>query len=246
MPCIPLTAGPTWDFSTDGFQAFATQEMEAEITGLYRKYRSKYHSSILPNDFQHALFCLAGLMKMKLISFVLEGQNNPKFFIPNGVTPPLPPRLLKPRRTSGDWTVDCFIARFGKFEMMFRSDYERWPNPILWLEAEMDREEIRGQGTKPYRLVVEKGEKELRDPPVIDWVTRGNFSQYPKPMTLTVSSSIVNILSCRSCLLIVRDYCRNHSPLNSTTSSVPIRSDSRSRREPKRTGRKRRKLPRDL
>ncbi len=200
MPCIPLTAGPTWDFSTKGFQAFATQEMDIEVTRLYREYCSKYHSNILTRDFQHAIFCLAGLMKVELIPFVLEGQNNPKFFA-NGVTPPIPPKLLKPRRTSGDWTVDCFIARFGMFETIFNGGYEQWPNPIAWLEAEMAIEEIRGQNPRPWKLVVEKGQKEPKDPPVIDWeilqrlnwATRGNYSQYPKPVHINVSSFVLHL-----------------------------------------------------
>jgi hypothetical protein len=221
--------------------------MEAEIMKLYRGYRGKYHSSILPNDFQHALFCLAGLMKMELISFVLEGQNNPKFFIPNGVTPPLPPRLLKPRRTSGDWTVDCFLARFGKFEMMFRAGYERWPNPIAWLEAEMDREEIQGQRMKPWKLVVEKGEKEPKDPPAVDWeilqrltwATRGNYSYYPKPKPLIVSPPFFNMQASLYSLLIEHHYPRNYNPLSSTTSSVQIHSDSGSPRKDKKQAAKR-------
>ena len=195
MPCIPLTAGPVWDFSSKGFQAFATHEMDLEFTRLYRDYCNKYRTKILPIDFQHALFCLAGLMEANLIPFVSEGQNNPKFFA-NGVTPPIPPKLLKPRRTSGDWTVDCFIARFGMFEAIFNGGYERWPNPVAWLEAEIALEEIRGQKPRPWKLVLEKGEMEPKDPPVIDWeilqrlkwATRGNYSQYPKPMKPNVRS----------------------------------------------------------
>jgi hypothetical protein len=195
MPCIPLTAGPVWDFSSKGFQAFATHEMDLEFTRLYRDYCNKYRTKTLPIDFQHALFCLAGLMEANLIPFVSAGQNNPKFFA-NGVTPPIPPKLLMPRRTSGDWTVNCFIARFGKFEAIFNGGYERWPNPIAWLEAEIALEEVRGQKPRPWKLVLEKGEKEPKDPPVIDWeilqrlkwATRGNYFQYPKPMKPNVRS----------------------------------------------------------
>jgi hypothetical protein len=190
MPCIPLDASPAWDFDPRGFQAFATQDMEREFTELYRDYYSKYNSKIIPIDFQHALFCLTGLMKVGLIPFVLEGQNNPKFFIANGVTPPLPPKLLIPRKTTGDWTVDCFIARFRKFEEVFNGGYERWPNPIAWLEAEMGYEERRNWIIRPRKLVFNKGEKESRDPPVVPWEklhslkwqTKGDFSEYPKPL----------------------------------------------------------------
>lgn len=195
MPCIPLTSGPTYDFSPGGFQAFATQDMKLKFTELYRAYCSQYHAAIPPFDFQHALFCLSGLMKAELVQFVLEGQNDPKYFL-KGSTPPLPPKLLKPRHTSRDWTVDCFVARFGRFENIFSGDFERWPNPIAWLEAEMDREEFQNQIIKPGRSVVEKGEKVPEEPPVIDWetlqslkwLTGGNHSQYPKPMVSQVSA----------------------------------------------------------
>jgi hypothetical protein len=195
MPCIPLIDSPTWDFSTNGFQAFADREMEVEFTHLYREYCGRYRSNVLTIDFQHALFCLAGLVKVDLITFVLEGQNNPKFFISNGVTPPRQPKLLIPRRTSANWTVDCFVARFLRFGEMFNGGYERWPSPVAWLEAELDREGIRGQRMRPWKLVTGKGEKEPKEPPVIDWETlqrlkwqtRGDYSQYPKPIPIQVS-----------------------------------------------------------
>jgi hypothetical protein len=194
MPCIPLTDGPTWGFSPRDFQAFATQEMEVEFANLYREYCSKYGSKILPIDFQHALFCVAGLMKADLIPFVFVGQNDPKFFH-QGVTPPLPPKLLIPRRTASDWTVDCFVARFAKFEKMFNGGFECWPNPIAWLEAEMNYEESRGRAVRPWKLIFEKGEKQAKEPPVIDWEklqslkwqTRGSYSQYPKPLIQKVN-----------------------------------------------------------
>lgn len=190
MQCIPLIASPTWDFNPNGFQACATQEVEAEVTNLYREYCSRYRATILPIDFQHCLFCLAGLVKVELISFVLAGQNDPKNFILNGAIPPLPLKVLNPRRTSCGWSVDCFIARFERFERIFKGGYERWPNPVAWLEAEMDREECQNQMMRPWKLVVEEGEKEPKEPPVIGWetlqrlkwFTRGNHSQYPKPM----------------------------------------------------------------
>ncbi|KAE9366182.1 hypothetical protein N431DRAFT_352019, partial [Stipitochalara longipes BDJ] len=126
-------------------------------------------------------------VKVKFVPFVLEGQNIPKYFPPHE-TPSLLSRLLKPRRTSLGWTVDCFVARFGRFEKLFNDGYERWPNPIAWLEAEMDREDVLGQQIRPWKLVVENGEKEPKEPPVIDWetlqslqwLTRGDYSKYPK------------------------------------------------------------------
>ncbi|PMD53795.1 uncharacterized protein K444DRAFT_618987 [Hyaloscypha bicolor E] len=129
-------------------------------------------------------------MKVELISFVLESQNDPKYFVPNGVTPLLPLKVLNPRRTSRGWSVDCFIARFERFERIFKGGYERWPNPVAWLEAEIDREECQNQTMRPWKLVVEEGEKEPKEPPVIcwetlqrlKWFTSENYSQYPKPM----------------------------------------------------------------
>jgi hypothetical protein len=190
MQCIPLIASPTWDFNPNGFQACVTQEVEAEVTNLYREYCNRYRATILLIEFQHYLFCLAGLVKVELISFVLAGQNDPKYFVPNGATPPLPLKVLSPRRTSRGWSVDCFIARFERFERIFKGGYERWPNPVAWLEAEMDREKCQNQVMRPWKLVVEEGEKEPKEPPVIGWetlqrlkwFTRGNHSRYPKPM----------------------------------------------------------------
>jgi hypothetical protein len=120
----------------------------------------------------------------------LESQNDPKYFVPNGVTPLLPLKVLNPRRTSRGWSVDCFIAGFERFESIFKGGYERWPNPVAWLEAEMDREECQNQTMRPWKLVVEEGEKEPKEPPVIcwetlqrlKWFTSENYSQYPKPM----------------------------------------------------------------
>jgi hypothetical protein len=189
MPSIPLTANSTLDFSPRDFQAFATQERKGEFVQLYEKYCSKYKSGIFMPDFERALFCLVGLMNADLVPFLLEGQNDPKFYH-QGITPLLPPKLLVPRRTAGDWTVDCFVARFGKFENTFSGGYERWPSPIAWLEAEMKYEVCQGQDVRPCKLIFVKGEKEPKDPPVIawerlqglKWQTRGNHSQYPKPL----------------------------------------------------------------
>jgi hypothetical protein len=188
LPAVSITLNSPWDFSPFGFQAEIQRENDIELTALYAKYIRKYRTSISPKDFQQALFCLAGLMKAELVPFVLEGQNNPKYFRPHGVTPPELPKLLKPRRTSLGWTVDCFIARFERFEKLFNGGYERWPNPIAWLEAEIDREEVQGQQVRPWKLVAEKGQKEPKEPPVIDWETlqrlkwstRGDYSKYPK------------------------------------------------------------------
>ena len=190
VPTISLTINSPWDFSTLGFQACVRPESDAKLTILRNQYFLKYRSEIAPTDFQHALFCLAGLMEKDLVPFVLEGQNNPKFFLHYGVTPPKSPVVLKPRRTSFDWTVDCFVARFRRFENLFNDGYERWPNPIAWLEAEMDREYYQGQQVQPWKLVTEKGEKEPRNPPIIDWETLqnlkwdtiGDYSHYPKTM----------------------------------------------------------------
>jgi len=44
--------------------------------------------------------------------------------------------VIVPRKTAASWTPDCFLVCFAKF-------LERAPNPILWLEAELDDEERR-------------------------------------------------------------------------------------------------------
>jgi hypothetical protein len=124
MLCIPLTSSPTYDFSPNGFQVFAAQDMELKFTELYTAYCSQYHAAILPIDFQEAFFCLCELMKAELIPFALDGQNGPKYFLKSS-TPPFPPNLLKLQRTSRDWTVDCFVTRFGRFEKMFNGGFER-------------------------------------------------------------------------------------------------------------------------
>jgi len=172
LPTVSLTPNQTWDFDPFGFQACVAQESDAELTLLRENFRVKYGYEIAPNDFQQALFCLAGLMKNELIPFVLEGQNTAKYFLPYGVTPPKPSKLLIPRRTSLDWTIDCFVARFGRFEKLFNGGYECWPNPIAWIEAEIDREEVQREAVRPWRLVSARGERELMEPPVVDvWTT---------------------------------------------------------------------------
>jgi hypothetical protein len=102
LPAVSIAFKSPWDFSPFGFQAEIQRENDIELTALYAKYIRKDRTSISPKDFQHALFCLAGLMKAELVPFVLEDQNNPKYFLSYGVTPPELPKLLKPRRTSLD------------------------------------------------------------------------------------------------------------------------------------------------
>lgn len=49
--------------------------------------------------------------------------------------------MLVPRKATGGWTVDCFLARFSKYEgsMNFWRVDQAF-NPIVWLEAELARE----------------------------------------------------------------------------------------------------------
>lgn len=91
---------------------------------------------------------------LEQVTFIQRSQNNPLYFVP-GVTPPLPPKNVLPLRTTGGWTVDCFIARFANFENFLEGlNLVQVPNPIFWLEAVLEdelRRQDRGTGYQVMR-----------------------------------------------------------------------------------------------
>lgn len=189
-PAVEISSGPSWDFDPAGFQAYAPQNQANIFDTLYKNFQKSYRSPLDLMEFQHAVFCLAGLVRANLVSFVSEGQHDPRMFIP-GQSQPLLPKPCLPLITTEGWTVDCFIARWHLFTKIFEpGKFIRYPNPILWLEAELDVEELlssRGIGfqfTKPWKGKVDN----VNVRPVLDWdilktlrwQTRGGFNHYPK------------------------------------------------------------------
>ncbi len=67
--------------------------------------------------------------------------------------------------------------------------YERFPNPIAWLEAHMDYEVVSGKLLQPGYMKIEE-DGYYMDQSVISWEflkelqweTGGDYSQYPKPL----------------------------------------------------------------
>lgn len=170
--CISLVHSPKYDFSTQGFQGRVSIAQEAGFRELHVDFTHEYKSTISYLDFQHAAFCLKGLKEEELVHFLQEGQNNPKYFV-DGLTPPLAPRRCVPLQTTTGWTVDFFIARFRFYESVYgEGEYQRLPNPVAWLEAELE-EEKRCEGKdevglgRPWKGMVEGKEYEA----VLDWDT---------------------------------------------------------------------------
>lgn len=185
--CISLIHSPKYDFSTQGFQGRISPAYEVRFRALHINFKHRYESRISYLDFQHAAFCLKGL-KEDLVHFLQEGRNDPKYFI-DGLTPPLAPRPCVPLETTTGWTVDCFIARFRFYEKVYNEgEYQRLPNPIAWLEAELEEEkrcegkDIVGLG-RPWKGHVDGKKCEA----VVDWDTLAGYdfwavggAQYPR------------------------------------------------------------------
>jgi hypothetical protein len=168
MSRISLLCGPKYDFNPHGFQGRISREQADLFKELHSEFNRAYKSNISFFDFQHAAFCLSGLKKAGLVHFLYEGQNDPKYFV-DGQTPPLPPIPCVPLETTTGWTVDCFLSRFRMYENLFDNcHYQRLPNPVLWLEAQLEEEERDREiyeGMWPWKGLID-GEK---CQPVIDW-----------------------------------------------------------------------------
>jgi hypothetical protein len=185
-----LAAPLQWDFDPGGFQAFTDDDA---LDAKYLAFSKRYRLNISPLDFQHALFCLAGLEKVGLISFTLVGCNDVRYF-KKSLTPPIPPKLKTPTKTHRNWTIDCFLARFERYQTLFKSRdgrllYERFPNPIAWLEAYMDYEVVSGNLQQPGYMDIEEDGYYMDESVIswqflkgLKWETRGDYSQYPKPL----------------------------------------------------------------
>jgi hypothetical protein len=190
VPYISVTSKPKWNFDVSGFEAFPTEDYAADFQAKYLEFVQKYKCQLHPINFQHAAFCLVGLEKAGLISFVQEGRNDQRNVF-QGQIPPLLPTRRVPWHVSKDWTVDCFLARFGKFEGTFGgNNYAQHPNPVLWLEAEMEHEERLNRKKNPWKQELNAQVLEESDVVVdwaflknVKWQTRGEFDQYPKPTT---------------------------------------------------------------
>jgi hypothetical protein len=193
VPCISVISSPKWNFDPNGFEAFPTEDYAADFEAKYQEFVHKYRCQLHPIKFQHTAFCLVGLEKAGLISFVQQGQNNQRYFVPHQTLSLLLTRKV-PWHASKDWTVDCFLARFGKFESTFGGDnYAQYPNPVLWLEAEMEYEERLNRTKYPWKQQFNGKAIEESDVVVdwaflknVKWQTRGEFNQYPKPTTTKV------------------------------------------------------------
>ncbi|KAG4431819.1 hypothetical protein IFR05_012701 [Cadophora sp. M221] len=185
-PHMVLEDKPVWDFHAGGFQAYAAPGHDIILT-KYEEFQKKYPNvSITVADFQHAAFCLAGMLKAGFIDFLYEGQNDRRYFV-RGLTPPKPAKLVDPLRTHKGWTVDCFLARFAKFHWDFIDDdiYVHIPNPINWLEAEMDNEARLESVKRPWKIDIDN-----EDNPVISFELLkimqfkipGGSREYPKSL----------------------------------------------------------------
>ncbi|CZR57908.1 uncharacterized protein PAC_07798 [Phialocephala subalpina] len=188
---IEISSGPLWDFNPTSFQAYSPQNQAKTFEALYKDFQKSYQSSLDLMGFQHATFCLAGLVKANMVPFVLEGQHDPRVFSAGQISAFLPKRQL-PLRTTKGWTVDCFIARWDIFRKIFDPrKFIRYPNPILWLEAELDVEEMLStrdigfQFTKPWKgKVYNVNVRSVLDWDILKslrWQTRGDSNRYPKP-----------------------------------------------------------------
>jgi len=190
IPYISVTSKPKWNFDVGGFEAFPTEDYAVDFQAKYLEFVQKYEYQLRPIKFQHAAFCLIGLEKAGLISFVQEGRNDQCHIFQGQIRPSLPTRRV-PWHVSKDWTVDCFLARFGKFGGTFGgNNYAQHPNPILWLEAELEYEEGLNRKKNPWKQEFNAQALEESDVVVdwaflqsVKWQTRGEFDQYPKPAT---------------------------------------------------------------
>jgi hypothetical protein len=138
MPCVSLMTDQTWNFDPRLRFKPAVLDGKYEFKSKFWEFKEKYNYSNLSwLEFQQAVFCLVGLEKAGLVSFVHAWKNDSRS-----------PKLVKPPITIGGWTVDCFLARFVKFmAFVHRMNFAQCPNPIYWLEAELEDEyRIQRQG----------------------------------------------------------------------------------------------------
>jgi hypothetical protein len=169
-PCVPLSTDPKWNFDprprpqqrVDGITGQA-------FKGKYEIFKATYNYPELSWDqFQQAAFCLVGLKDGGFVS------------------------SLKVQPHEEAWTIDCFLSRWGKFEQFFRKMcFFQTPNPLYWLEAEMDDElkhHIRGTACRmmrPWKGLVEGNAV----PAIVDWDTlrrlewKRKDSVYPRPFS---------------------------------------------------------------
>jgi hypothetical protein len=150
MPCIPLSAGPKWNFDPRlQFQPLVKSYTRQKLAKRFEEFREKYgYSRLSWGEFQQAAFCLVGLKVAGFISFI-SGQEDDR---------------ARPLATVEGWTIDCFLARYKKFVAFIdHMKFAQCPNPIYWLEAELEdesrlkRKGLGFQVVRPWKgLVAEK------------------------------------------------------------------------------------------
>ncbi|KAL5317797.1 hypothetical protein ACEPPN_014897 [Leptodophora sp. 'Broadleaf-Isolate-01'] len=166
-PHMILEDKPVWNFNTGGFQAYAAPGNDIIVT-KYEEFQKKYPGvSTTVADFQHAAFCLAGMLKAGFVNFLYEGQNDRRYFV-KSITPPQEAKLVDPLRTPQDDDI-----------------YAKIPNPINWLEAEMDNEARQKIVKRPWKIDIDSEEDS-----VVSWEllkvmrfkTEGDSREYPKSL----------------------------------------------------------------
>lgn len=192
-----LASDPKWNF--DPRECAQTRvprgEKEDDMRKIHQNFVKKYNSNISLADFQQAAFCLAGLAKAGLVTFIHRSQNDPRYFI-DGTAPPLPPKIVLPLKTTAHWTVDCFLARFAIFGSFVEQFHlESYPSPIQWLEAQLE-EELRLQERGNAYSFIRPWKGHINDEPVepvVDWEMLKGFEwqptefSYPQPFVPSVS-----------------------------------------------------------
>lgn len=185
-----IGATPKWNFDPSGLQAYPSRDYRIVET-CYYDFTSKYRIKISMLDFMHASFCLAMLMKHGLVSFTKVGRNDLPINLKQIKPLPFDSEFKLPLETCAEWSADSFIARFELYRKTFsgRSGiaFERYPNPIAWLEAQLNYEQVMYMKTEPWRLKRNMN-GELLDDSVVSWDSlknarwelHGTYSGYPK------------------------------------------------------------------
>lgn len=187
FPCVSRMSEPKWNFDPRiEIQPRVKGDVGDELRKKWTEFRDTYkYWGFSWDEFQRAVYCLVGLDKAGFVCFQDQKGDSKQ------------QNAAMPLATSSGWTVDCFLTRFRKYVTFIeRLSFLQCPNPIYWLEAELDDEDrLLQRGyycllMRPWKGRVDGKEVE----PVVTWETLKDLEWqqinacYPQPSVQMVSA----------------------------------------------------------
>ncbi|KAL3428319.1 hypothetical protein PVAG01_01828 [Phlyctema vagabunda] len=136
VPCILIASNPEWNFEIRNLpQPVPSFSAEMMLRLKYAAFNASYFCSISFPDFMLALYCLSGLLVSDFVRISETSNDDEAYHIAE------PAHQSDRFRSPSGWTVDCFLARFDVFRQFVQGmGLTRVPNPLRWLEAELQDE----------------------------------------------------------------------------------------------------------